>query len=418
MRILHVNNFDVDHGGAAIAMYRLHTALIRAGVDSQILMRRHLGGDPRVYSAIRTRDPIRRRAVKIARRLDPLPLRRYPGYAGAPWSNNWLPSGIADEVRAREPDLVHLHWIGDGLVPPGALARLGVPVVWTHHDLWGATGGCHIPGDCARYREGCGRCPQLDSDQPDDLSARNWRRKAAAWADVPITAVGPSRWMVDCIASSPLFAAKCVEHIPNAIDTATWQPLDRAFARRALHLPTDRRLLMFGATSISSDRNKGVDLLVAALEQLAAGAWADRIALVLLGNHPPDAVDLPFPAYATGYLTDDIRLPLYCAAVDAVVSASRSENLPNVLIEALACGTPGVAFRVGGIPDIIDHQENGYLARPFAIEDLAAGIAWVLDDEARHARLGAAGRAKIERTFSERQIAAQHVALYRDLLGG
>lgn len=415
MRVLHVNNFDVDHGGAGIAMYRLHAALIAAGVDSQALVRRHLGGDPRVHSAIRTRHPLRRRAVRIARLLDDVPLRRYPRRAFTPWSNNWLPSGIAGEIAALKPDVVHLHWVGEGLIPPGALARLGVPIVWTHHDLGGVTGGCHIPGACDRWRAGCGMCPQLGSDRADDLSARNWRRKAAAWAGLPIASIGPSRWMCAQIAASPLLTGGGVHHIPNAVDPAQWRPLDQDWARAALALPPGRRYLLFSAASLSYDDNKGADLLIGALHHLAENGWRDQLALILMGRNPPAVPDLPFPAHITGYLTDRIRPPLYYNAADLVVSASRSENLPNVLLEALACAVPAVAFGVGGIPDIIDHQQNGWLARPFEVEDLAAGIAWTLDDPARAAALGAAGRAKVLAQFSPVTVAEQHIALYQSL---
>jgi glycosyltransferase involved in cell wall biosynthesis len=403
-------------GGAGGAAYRLHQGLRQIGVPSHVLMQRIIV--PRTYddSVIA---PETKPAAELARlrpTLDRLPLSLYSGQRGM-FSPNWLPDSIAENVRRLNPDVINMHWVLDGFVRVETLPRLRKPIFWTLHDMWPFTGGCDYSGDCDRYTRMCGACPQLDSGRERDLSRWTWRRKAKAWQDLDLTIITPSAWMASCARASSLFGHRRIEIIPNGIDTNRFKPIDRRVARRLLQLPQDKQLILFGAWI--NDGRKGFDLLEAALRRLSRAGWGEKMNAVFFGiSRPKDPPDLGCKSHYLGRLNDDISLALTYAAADVFMAPSIQDNLPTTLIESIACGTPCVAFDVGGVPDIIEHEKNGYIARPFETEDLARGIAWVLAEEDRHRRLACRARQKAEEQFTMEQQARRYAGLFSESIAG
>jgi glycosyltransferase involved in cell wall biosynthesis len=334
-----------------------------------------------------------------------------------PFSASFLPDGLRPEVSQFAPDLVHLHWVAR-MMRLETLARLQRPLVWTLHDSWPFTGGCYLPEDCTRYRESCGSCPVLRSSREGDLSRRVWRRKEKAWRGLDLTLVAPSLWMAERAGSSSLLAGRRVEVIPNGIDAQLYKPLDKAQARDIFSLPQDKVLLLFGAKGGLDDRNKGFHLLREALRELSQGPMRDRIELLIFGSSRPETPQqLGFRTHYLGWLSDDVSLALLYSAADLFVFPSIQESLGYTAMEAMGCGTPCVAFRQGGVPDLISHEENGYLARPYQPADLARGISWVLESEERRRRLGSNARKIVSGQFSLETVAARHLTLYREVLG-
>ena len=415
MRPLLLSTFD-RIGGAARAVYRLHRGLRGIGLDSRLLVQRKVTDDPTVHG------PGGRfaKAAALARPfLDSLPLLRYPARDDGLFSPALLPDGIAGRVAAMRGDLVHLHWVAGGFVRPESVPKLGLPVVWTLHDSWPFTGGCHVPGECVRYRGACGACPALGSRRERDLSRRLLQRKRRAWARAPLTLVTPGRWLAEAARSSAAFQGARVEVIPNGIDLARFRPLDRSAARDLLSLPRDRSILLFGGVGSLADRNKGFPLLIEALDRLRSEARAQTLELVVVGLTEPERPPaLPVPVRFVGPLGDEESMALYHAAADALVLPSRQENHPNMVVEAMACGTPTVAFRAAGLPDLVEHERTGYLAEPFESEGLARGIAWILEDETRRRRVGEEARARAERDHDLAKVARRYEALYEGLVGG
>ena len=284
--------------------------------------------------------------------------------------------------------------------------------------MWPFTGGCHYSGECDRYTQSCGVCPQLHSNQNWDISRWVWQRKNKAWKNLNLTIITPSRWLADCAKNSSLFEDLRIEVIPYGLDTKKYKPLDKQFARNLLGLPVDKQIVFFGAMSATSDRRKGFHLLLPALQKLSQfQVWQDRLELAVFGaSQPINPPNFGFRTHYLGRLNDDISLALVYSAADVFVAPSIQDNLPNTVMEALACGTPCVAFKIGGIPDMIEHEQNGYLAQPFDVEELATGIAWVLEDSERYHKLCDRAREKVEQEFTLEIQASKYLKLYNEIL--
>ncbi|HEY9856170.1 MAG TPA: glycosyltransferase family 4 protein [Stenomitos sp.] len=411
MKILHLSANDLM-GGAARSAFRLHQSLQALGHESLLLAQKRQSRDPSVLGP----ETMFEKVMAQARpHLDRLPMRTYQVSDPFLFSTHVVGWSLERAVRRTNPAIAHLHWISSGFMAIEALAALRRPLVWTLHDMWAFTGGCHYDQGCGRYQERCGSCPILASSREADLSRRNWERKARAWRDLDLTIVTPSRWLGSCAESSSLFRGLRVEVIPYGLDLDRFKRIDKAVARQLLGLPQDRLLVLFGAMGTDVPR-KGFAHFQAAVRSLVQAGCGGRTELVVMGGAKPTrAQDLALPVHDLGVLHDDIALALAYAAADVFVAPSTQENLANTVLEALACGTPTAAFRIGGMPDMIDHQVTGWLAEPFHSEELAAGLAWLLEDPERLRRLGQQAREKAEREFEMKTNARRYARLYQEL---
>lgn len=413
LRPLLINSMDLD-GGAAIATYRLHCALRQSGIDSTMLVQRKSSSDP---SVLGPNTWLERAWARPRRALDQLPVRAYGHRKRQLFSPEVVPDVSARFIRRCEPDLVHLFWITGGFIRPESLPHYGRPIVWTLHDMWPFTGGCHYDAECGRYRSSCGICPQLGSKREADLSRRVWNRKRVAWEDLDMTIVATSRWLARCAGSSALFSRYRIEIIPNCIDISIFKPAAKVEARRACGLSGDKQVILLSAFAATSDPRKGYQHLVPAVRRLVEKGWADKAELVVLGSAAPkEAPDFGMKVSYIPHLSDEQSQVLLYSASDVLVAPSTQENLSNTVLEALACGTPAVAFDVGGMPDLISHRLNGYLARPFEPVDLANGIEWVLDSPSRHHELCVNAREMAVRRYQFKVVAGRYQALYQSLI--
>jgi len=413
LRLLILNSEDT-RGGAARAAYRLHQGLRGIGADSHMLVQVKHGDD---FSVIGPKGVLGKVLNPLRPAIDLLPVLAYRRRTRTVYYPGWLPDRIGARVRELTPSVLHLHWITGGFLSVRSLRRMQVPLVWTLHDMWAFTGGCHYDAACGRYRETCGRCPVLGSGARSDLSSWVYKRKQRAYRDLPLTVVSPSRWLAAEARSSRLLRDCPVHVIPNGLDIDQYRPIDRGLARCLLRLPPDRKLVLFGAMSATSDPRKGFAHLQPALTQLA-GSWrgAPLSAVVFGASTPARPPDLGMPAIYMGMLADELTLALLYSAADVYVAPSVQENLSNTVMEALACGTPCVAFDIGGMHDMIEHRRNGYLARSFDAGELASGIRWVIEDERRWRELSERARTKVVEEFELSKIARRYLELYREVL--
>lgn len=414
MKVLHLSTSDTG-GGAFNAARRLHQGLLDKGSASRMLVQTTPGKDPLVTAKLGRCAP---QLAFLRYFLDALPALTSRCGRGATFTPAVLPDSLARDVAAAAPDVVHLHWVAGGFLRVETLARIKRPMVWTLHDSWPFTGGCHVPQECRRYTAACGACPQLGSRHEHDLSRMVWNRKQNSWRQLFMTVVAPSRWMAQCAGDSSLFRGRRIEVIPNGLDLESIRPIWKREARRALGLSEDRQYVLFGAVRGLSDSNKGAQYLVPALEKLARAGLGQKVEVLVFGRDVPgEKLDLGLPTRYLGYFQDQQDLNRLYSAADLFLAPSRQENLPCTVMEAMACGTPCVGFDVGGMSDLITHGGDGYLARPFSPESLAEGMAWVLGAAAEGAPLQAACRSKVEEKFDIRLCAQRHLDLYRDIAG-
>ncbi len=409
MNILIVNTSDID-GGAARAAYRLHIALLNEGIDSQMLVQTKISDD---YTVISETSKIKKAINRFRPFLDSLPVRSYKNRTKTLFSPSWLPfSNIVNKINAINPDVVHLHWIAGGMIRIEDIARIKAPVVWTLHDNWAFTGGCHIKWECNKYMESCGSCPRLGSNKENDLSRTIWNRKRQVFDNKKMTIVSLSKWLHNCSKMSSLLGSHLNVNLPNPIDTKVYKPFDKFKSRELWNLPKDKKLVIFGAMNALNDINKGYKELREALRLLKRS----DIELVVFGSSKPqNPLDFGFKTHYLGHLHDDISLVTIYSAVDVTIVPSLQENLSNAVMESLSCGTPVVAFDTGGNGDMIEHQINGYLAKPFEDIDLARGIEWVLNAP-NYDELCINARDKVEREFNSNVVAKKYIELYTEVI--
>jgi len=413
MKVAILSTSDVN-GGAARSGYRLHQGLQSIGIDSQMLVQDKSGSDKAV-TAPSTR--LGQSIAKMRVALDALPLKFYRQRDGTTFSLQWLPDKIVPKILQLHPEVINLHWTGEAFIQVETIAKFNRPLVWTLHDMWTFTGGCHYDQDCDRYTASCGACPQLCSSKDWDISHWVWQRKAKAWKNLNLTIVCPSLWLAECARASSLFKNVRIEIIPYGLDTARYKPLNRQVARDLLNLPQDKQLVLFGALKATSDKRKGFHLLQPALQEMSKSEWKDGLELVVFGSAAPENPSyLGFKTHYLDILRDDLSLALVYSAADVFVLPYTQDNLPNTVLEAIACGTPCVAFNIGGMPDMIEHQKNGYLAQAYKIEDLAQGMAWVLENKERHQKLCDRAREKAEQEFTLEIQARRYLSLFTEIL--
>jgi len=321
----------------------------------------------------------------------------------------------------READVVHLHWINQGMLSLKGIRRIlasGKPVVWTMHDLWPATAICHLALGCRSFTESCHHCKYLPGGGSEgDLAARVWRRKERMLGAGSCTFVACSRWLEGEARASALLEGQKVMSIPNPIDTHVFCPGSQGDARRRLGLPEDRLLMLFVCQRLTNV-NKGMSYLAEACRLMADAhpELKDRIGLVLLGGHADEVSrELPFDCFPMGYVSDEATIVDAYRASDVFVLPSLSENLPNTIMEAMACGVPCVGFRVGGIPEMIDHRRNGYVAELRNSDDLARGLLWVLTETDRD-ELRRQAQRKVNMSYSQSSVALRYIEVYQEAL--
>ena len=373
MRILSVNQSDID-GGAARASHRLASKLLNMNCDLKMLVMRKLGKDEWVLAPRGFQQMF---VSRLLPRLDLITKRIVGVHRDNSWSLNLFPNYLMNTSFANSFDVIHLNWVGKNMLPLSKIHGFAKPIVWTLHDSWAFTGGCHVPAGCRNFENSCGNCPQLNNGEKADISHEIWLKKSSAYTNLPLHFIAPSRWIADEARASSLLKTFPVFVIPNGLDTTIFAPRGKADSRVVLGLPSDKRIILFGAMYADTDKNKGLDLLIEALNVLDQQNidFAKQNVVVIFGTANQALSErFPLPIICLGMINDENKLARIYSAADLVVVPSRSESFGQVASESLSCGTPVVAFNTTGLKDIVDHKVTGYLAECFQPVDLANGI--------------------------------------------
>lgn len=417
MKVLIVNTFE-RRGGAAVAANRLTVALRHQGVSATMLVRSKIS---KAHYVVGLDDSFLDIARFVWERLCIMLLNRFnkKDLFAVSLANTGV--DITKLPEFKEADIIHLHWINQGMISLKGVRKImssGKPVIWTMHDMWPCTGICHHARECDRFTAECGHCPFIrDGKSAKDISYINLKRKKKICAKSKIAFIACSRWLLGKAQASTLLKDHDVISIPNPIDTSLFCRKDKNEARQRLSLPTDKKLVLFGSVK-TTDKRKGIDYFIDACNNIvAANAESKKqIALVVCGESSVTLRDkLPFDTYSLPYINSDAGMVDVYNAVDVYVTPSLEENLPNMIMEAMACGVPCVGFEVGGIPEMIDHLHNGYVAKYRSAEDLAKGIRWILFED-DYAELSDAALRKAHETYAEREVARQYIEVYNKLM--
>ncbi|MGE9985068.1 glycosyltransferase [Desulfovibrio sp. SGI.169] len=413
-----------DRGGAGIAAMRLQEGLRRVAVSSVAYVQYKSTAKERVYVLPPAKHdaivPYGKGGAALASLTQSAELQKqlWASYPNRPrdcemFSSSEAASHLHAVPLLEKNDILHFHWIAGFLdIPADSGFLRGKKIVWTLHDMNPFTGGCHYADGCEGFLKQCGSCPQLGSDNRHDLSWRTWKRKEYAYRNLNITIVAPSDWLAEEARKSALLGRFPVHCIPNGVPLDVFRPYPKAELRKTLGIPLEGKALLFSADNVLN-RRKGLAYLLEALNKIQHAEEAQNLTLILLGNGGEAVKNLNFPVKALGHLAHPSALAAAYAAADAVVLPTLEDNLPNVLLESLACGTPAVAFGVGGIPSILDHMETGYLAKPCDAADLAEGLLWALRPHPVRARLC---RAKALERYALETNAQRYHELYKQLL--
>lgn len=413
MRVLIVNTSD-GTGGAAVASSRLAEALINNGVSAKMLVMEKSGD--KVYVA------------SVGGRLKKSWCFLYERFVI--WMNNLFSRknlfavstanagiDILHTKEFREADLIHLHWINQGMLSLRGIRNIlqsGKPVVWTMHDMWPATAICHYAHDCVAFQSSCHNCPQLRGGGSEkDLSYSVWNKKKSVFSGMTIRFVACSHWLESEARKSALLAGQSITSIPNAIDTRVFRPGDKRQARLAVGLPEDKNIILFVSQKVTDER-KGMNFFVKALYMMVEKepSLKNSTCVAVLGGRSEEMEEnLPFDVHSLGYVSEPKKIVDVYNSADVFVLPSLEDNLPNTIMEAMACGVPCVGFKVGGLPEMIDHRKNGYVAAYKSVADLSEGIRWVLC-EADRSELSTGALRKVSLCYSQSRVAMKYIEVY------
>ena len=416
MRVLIVNTSEKT-GGAAVAAHRLMEALNNYGVKSKMLVRDKQSGDLSVVGL--PKSPLLRWHFLWERLVIFFHLR----FSRKHLFEIDIANAGTDITRLpefKEADIIHLHWVNQGMLSLKDIQKIlrsGKPVVWTMHDIWAATAICHYTRGCNNFKTRCCQCTMLPSKGNNDLSARVWHQKERIQDGHTVFFVACSRWLEGMAKQSALLKGHKITNIPNAIDSRVFRPMDKIQARESLGLPADKQVILFVSQKVTDER-KGVSFFIEAIQRMteADPVMAEQTVIAILGGHSEDVVaQLALPTFPLGYVSDEKTIVTVYNAADVFVTPSLEDNLPNTIMEAMACGVPSVGFNVGGIPEEIDHKKNGYVAAYRDAHDLASGIQWVLR-EADAGELRSQCLRKVAHCYSQSAVALRYVEVYNQAL--
>lgn len=413
MKPLLLNTYD-GQGGAGLATYRLHKALQSEKIESSLWVQNKISDDYTVYSPL----GIKKSLATFRPFFDALPIKIFHQHKKHElFSPAWVPNNLEKMINSVTPDIVHLFWVNNGFANIESLKRIKQPIIWTLHDMWPFTGGCHYDDGCGKFKNDCGMCPSIYSNNQNDISRWIINRKFKSWKNLNLTIVATSKWLAEEASLSSLFAKREIHIIPNPIDTRKYKPISKNVAREIFNLPKEKKIIMFSAFGAKSHPRKGGHLLLQAIKKINENSLKNQIELVILGSPKPQHSDeFQIRTHYIEKLTDEISQVILYSAADVIVAPSMQENLSNTVLESLACGTPVIAFNIGGMPDLIQHKFNGYLAKPFDIDDFTSGIYWALSSHDNLKKISANARESVVAKYSFSKVAKQYSDLYKSVI--
>lgn len=419
MKVTLINTTDAG-GGAPEACRRLLRALEQAKVEVLMLVQRRLTRESRIHFIVHNLvNWVWAQFTFFYERLPFIFIYARDKSVRFAFSTAPLGKNITNHLSVIGADILHLHWTNSGFLSIEnikQLINLNKPVVWTLHDMWAFTGGCHYSGTCDHYLRHCGNCHFLSTPGAHDISNGVWKRKHRMLVDADnVVFVACSNWLAGIARKSDLLHSFRIEVIPNPIDTTIFEPKDKLAARQKHGIGANTKVVLFGAANVA-DKRKGLIYLMDALEHLKQDYPESKdIEIVVFGkNRSFDFSVLPYKVHELPVIRSQREMAELYSLADVFVSPAIEDNLPNMVMESLACGTPVVCFNAGGVVDMVEHLQNGYLADYKSAPDLAKGINHVLHTGS-YSAYSNYSREKVLTNFTNELVAAKYIALYQSL---
>ena len=412
MKVVHLSTYTAQ-GGAGIATLRIHKRLLEKGIDSHLLVFKPSGSLAPGVTEVK-KGFLYRVKESFFYRFDKYFFRSKVRPGAQLFSFNYFRRiSIKRHPLIRQADIVCVYWVGANFLTPKQIGEIDKPIVWRLSDKWPFTGGCHYSGDCKRYEDHCGSCPQLEISKKKDFTWFQWKRKNKAWRNTNITVVAPSSWIADAARRSSLFRNRPVVRVGTGVDDNIFKPISKEEAREALNIPGNSKVILFGANNALESTYKGGVFFRKMIGQLAE---KDFIFLIFGSDKSQQPDDIYKKVKFLGVLREEKELQQAYSAADIFICPSTEDNLPNTVLESMACGTPCIAFRnSGGVVDAIDHKENGYLAEFKNVDDLVNGIVWISEAN-RDGKISERAREKIINEFTLEKQVNSLIALYKSIV--
>tara|TARA_B100000700_G_scaffold319884_1_gene416017 strand:+ start:89 stop:1270 length:1182 start_codon:yes stop_codon:yes gene_type:complete len=391
MKILQLSNSDLN-GGAAVASYRLHKALLNSSIDSKMLVNEKKSHEVTIINKSSSLDNIKiiikNRLIFQLRKLMKI---KHPGTI----SLNFFPSNILKKIKEIDHDIIHLHWVNNEMLSINQISKITKPLIWTFHDMWPICGIEHY-SDTTEYKDG-------------------YKKKKI---NKKIKIVCVSDWLAKKVKESYLFNKFEVHTIPPCINIKKWKNIEKNTSRSLLGFDLNEKIIIFSSANGTSERRKGFDLLLKALDN--EHFKKDNYRLVIIGkinDQDKSKIPINYTNYLLNTTDDELIFRLLYSAADLMAIPSRLETFGQSIIEAASCGTPSIGFKNTGVQEAIKHKETGYLADYNNTEDLFNGVKWCFKEiKDKNNDLGIKARKNIEQNFSYEYISQKYLSLYENLL--
>ncbi len=415
MKIALINTSDLQ-GGAAIACYRLGEALEKSNeVSVKMVVKEKTSHSSFVINS--NPSTLSEKLGKLNFALEKATFLRYESNKSMRFlfSHPNFGQDISTIPEIKEADILHFHWINKGFLSFSSLEKLialNKPIIWTLHDMWPFTGGCHYSASCKNYQDTCGNCFLLKNPKSNDISSKIWNKKKALYSEANLHIITCSAWLRGIASSSTLFNNLKVSNIPNTIDLNLFKPKAKAKETKA------KSTILFQAMNIN-DKRKGLKYFIEALQIIENEhlEFSKSIKLVIFGKNGSSQIDdLTFDVDYLGVLNTQQEIINAYHQSDVFVIPSLEDNLPNTIMEAMACGVPVVGFETGGIPEMVNHKKTGFIASQKNSRELAEGIMWTLENKERGIELSHNSRSKATKEYAHKVIANQYIEVYKSVL--
>jgi glycosyltransferase involved in cell wall biosynthesis len=412
MKIVHLSTYTAE-GGAGIATLRIHKKLLEKGIHSDLLVYR--SSDRSLPNVTEVKKSFLYKIKEsLFYRLDNYLFKKKIRPGAQQFSfNRFQRVSVYDHPLIKQADIVCLYWVAANFLTPEQIGKINKPMIWRLSDKWAFTGGCHYSGDCKKYEEHCGRCPQLITNEEKDFTWFGLEKKNEAWKNKNITVVAPSNWIAEAAGKSTILKNKPIVRVATGVDHNVFKPINKIQAREVLNIPLSSKVILFGANNALESTYKGGIFFRKMVEQLADKDYI----FLLFGSDKNRHSDVVYKNVRfLGVLREENDLCRAYNAADIFICPSIEDNLPNTVLEAMACGTPCIAFKnSGGVVDAIDHKENGYLAEFKSVDDLINGISWVSQNNI-DGKLSRRARQKILDEFTLEKQVNSLISIYRSIL--